>query len=49
MIFSCIMIAETESWKKVTKGTILPSYIEIALVVSDKKIFEVFYIAIKGK
>ena len=41
MFFSCIMIAG-----KVTKGTILPSYIEIGPVVSDKKIFEVFYIAI---
>ena len=40
------MMAWTESWKKVTKGTILPSYIEIGPVVSDKNIFEVFYIAI---
>ena len=46
MFFSCIMTAGTESWKKVTKGTILPSYIEIGPVVSDKKIFEVFYLAI---
>ena len=45
MFFSCIMTAGTESCK-VTKGTILPSYIEIGPVVSDKKIFEVFYIAI---
>ena len=40
------MIAGTESWMKVYKGTILPSYIEIGPVVYDKKIFEVFYIAI---
>ena len=46
MFFTCIMIAETESWKKVTKGTILPSYIEISPLVSDKKIFQAFYIAI---
>ena len=37
----------TQSWKRVTKGTFLPSYIEIGPVVSDKKIFKVFYIAIK--
>ena len=37
----------TKSWKRVTKGTFLPSYIEIGPVVSDKKIFKVFYIAIK--
>ena len=35
------------SWKRVTKGTFLPSYIEIGRVVSDKKIFKVFYIVIK--
>ena len=29
------------------KGTFLPSYFEIGPVVSDKKIFKVFYIAIK--
>ena len=27
-----------------TKDTFLPSYIEIGLLVSDKKIFKVFYI-----
>ena len=26
--FSCIMMAWTESWKRITKGTILPRYIE---------------------
>ena len=46
MFFSCIMTPGTESWKKVTKETILPSYTEIDPAVSDKKIFEVFYIAI---
>ena len=37
------------SWRldRVTKGIFLPSYIEIGPVVSDKKIFKVFYIAIK--
>ena len=35
-----------ESWWMVTKGTFLPSYIEISPVVSDKKIFKVFYIDI---
>ena len=37
----------TQSWKRVTKGTFLPSYIETDPVVSDKKIFKVLYIAIK--
>ena len=46
MFFSCIMMAWTESWKKVTKQTILPSDIEIGPVVSDRKVFEVFHIAI---
>ena len=27
--FSCIMMAWTESWMRITKGTILPRYIEI--------------------
>ena len=44
--FSCIMMASTESWKRITKGTILPRYIEIGPVVSDKKNFKMFYIAI---
>ena len=39
------MTTWTESWKRVTKGTFLPSYIGIGPVVSDKKIFKVFYIA----
>ena len=30
-------------------GTFLPSYIEICPVVSDKKIFKVFFIDIYGK
>ena len=37
MFFSCIMMAGTESGKRVTKGTFLPSYIEIGPVVSDKR------------
>ena len=44
--FSSIMMVWTETWKRVTKGTILQSYIEIGPVVSDKKIFKMFYIAI---
>ena len=36
----------TESWWRVTKGTFLPSYTEICPVVSDKKIFKLFYIDI---
>ena len=36
----------TESWKRVTKRTFLPSNTEIGPVVSDKKIFKVFCIAI---
>ena len=43
---SSIMMAWTESWKGITKGTILPIYIEIGPVVSDKKIFKMFYVAI---
>ena len=30
-------------------GTFLPSYIEIGSVVSDKKIFKVFYLDIWGQ
>ena len=33
-----------QPWKRVTKDTFLPSYIEIGPSVSDKKIFKVFYI-----
>ena len=47
MFFSFLRIMTTKSWKRVTKGTFLPNYIEIGPVVSDKKIFKVFYIAIK--
>ena len=35
-----------QSWKRVTKETFLPNYIEIGPVVSDEKIFKVFYIDI---
>ena len=35
-----------QTWYRVTKGTFLPSYIEISSVVSDKKIFKVFYLDI---
>ena len=34
---------------RVTKGTFLPCYIEIGPVVSDNKIFKVYYIDIIGK
>ena len=40
------MTAWTESWKRITKWTILPSYIKIGPVVIDKKIFKVFYLDI---
>ena len=32
-----------QSWSRITKKTFLQNYIEIGLVVSDKKIFKVFY------
>ena len=32
-----------QSWYRVTMETFLPSYNEIGPVVSDKKIFQVFY------
>ena len=35
-----------QTWLRVTKGTFLLSYIEICSVVSDKKIFKVFYLDI---
>ena len=35
-----------QSWQRITKGTFLQNYIEICPVVSDKKIFKVFYIDI---
>ena len=35
-----------QSWYRITKGTFLQNYIEICPVVSDKKIFKVFYIDI---
>ena len=35
-----------QPWKRVTKETFLPSYIEIGPLVSDKKIFKRFYIDI---
>ena len=35
-----------QSWYRITKGTCLQNYIEIGRVVSDKKIFKVFYIDI---
>ena len=38
-----------QSWKSITKGTFLQHYIEIGPVVSDKKIFKVFYIDILEK
>ena len=31
-----------QSWYRITKGTFLQNYIEIGLVVSDKKIFSSF-------
>ena len=40
--FSCIMMAWTESWKRITKGTILQRYIEIGPVVSDKRFLKCF-------
>ena len=33
-----------QSYSRITKGTFLQNYIEIGPVVSDKKIFKVFYI-----
>ena len=35
-----------QSWYRITKGTFLQNYIIIGPVVSDKKIFKVFYIDI---
>ena len=35
-----------QSWKRITKGTFLQNYIETGPVVSDEKIFKVFYIDI---
>ena len=35
-----------QSCNRITKGTFLQNYIEISPVVSDKKIFKVFYIDI---
>ena len=32
-----------QSWKRITKETFLRNYMEIGPVVSDKKIFKVFY------
>ena len=37
-----------QSWLRVSKGTFLPSYTEISPVVSDKKIFKIFCIEIRG-
>ena len=36
-------------WKRIIKGTFLQNYMEIGLVVSEKKIFKVFYIDTYGK
>ena len=38
-----------QSWYRITKGTFLQNYMEIGPVVSDKKIFKVFYIDTQGK
>ena len=38
-----------QSWLRITKETFLQNYIEVGPVVSDKKIFKVFYIDILGK
>ena len=38
-----------QSWKRITKGTFLQNYIEIGLVVSDKKIFLSFLYRYIGK
>ena len=38
-----------QSWYRITKGTFLQNYMEIGPMVSDKKIFKVFYIDIQGK
>ena len=35
-----------QSWYRITKGTFLQNYMEIGPMVSDKKIFKVFYIDI---
>ena len=35
-----------QSWQRITEGTFLQNYIEIGLMVSDKKIFKDFYIDI---
>ena len=35
-----------QSWYRITKGTFMQNYMEIGPVVSDKKIFKVFYIDI---
>ena len=35
-----------QSWYRITKGTFLQNYIETGPVVSDKKIFKLFYIDI---
>ena len=35
-----------QSWYGVTKGIFVPDFIEVSTVVSDKKIFKVFYIDI---
>ena len=35
-----------QSCNRITKGTFLQNYMEIGPVVSDKKIFKVFYIDI---
>ena len=35
-----------QSWLKITKGTFLQNYIEIGPVVSDQKVFKVFYLDI---
>ena len=32
-----------QSWYRITKGTFLQNYMEIGPVVSDKKIFKLFY------
>ena len=45
MFFDKSLLLE-QSWKWVTKETLLPNYNEMGPVVSDKNIFKVFYIDI---
>ena len=45
MFFLLFFLTNHDSLK-IYKGTFLPSYMEISPVVSDKKIYKVFYIDI---